>query len=193
MKKSLKIVGIVLLIIVILFVGACFWVNGLKEDKAATKKKTDKILNSYSDFNKSVDEFSTLRNKFYEYKEDLYIETLSTNATAWNDFITSYEAAIKKVDTTAKNLKENCTIEYGDVRANSRCTTFKANYEAANNYYISDAKLYNELIDEYNEYNKKNNNKYAEVNKAKFVVYKDYIDYDKDGEYFGKEEVKKNA
>ena len=63
----------------------------------------------------------------------------------------------------------------------------KANYEAAHNYYISDVKLYNQMIDEYDKYNLENGGTFAKVNKAEYKVYKDYIDYDKDGEYFGKE------
>lgn len=185
MKKSLIIIGTVIIIIVILFAGAWIWVSGLKEDTAETKKKMDAILKAYPDFNTAVDDFSNLRNQFYEYKEDLYLETLRDNAEAWNNFIKTYEDGIKKVDDTAKELKEFCNLEYGDVNVSSKCITFKANYEAANNYYISDAKLYNELVDEYDKYN--SNGVYASVNKANLVVYKDYIDYDKDGEYFGKE------
>lgn len=193
MKKSLKIIGIVIVILCVLLILACVWVDGLKKDKLQTKKKVDEIISSYASFNKAVDEFSTLRNKFYENKEDLYIETLATNYKAWNDFMKNYEEAIKKVDNEALVLKKNCIVEYGDVRANTRCITFKANYEAANNYYISDVKQYNELIDEYDKYNTENKNKYSKVNKANYAIYKDYIDYDKDGEFFGKEEVEKNA
>ena len=43
------------------------------------------------------------------------------------------------------------------------------------------------MIDEYDKYNLENGGTFAKVNKAEYKVYKDYIDYDKDGEYFGKE------
>ena len=192
MKKSLMIIGIVIIIIVILFIGAWIWVDGLKKDTAVTKEKMNEILKAYPNFNQAVDDFSNLRNQFYKYKEDLYIETLVTNAAAWNTFIQTYENGIQKVEKAAKVLKKDCNVDYGDVNVSTKCTTFKANYEAAQNYYISDANLYNTMVDEYDKYNAMNENKYPIVNKAKFVVYKDYIDYDKDGECFGKEEVSTN-
>lgn len=192
MKKSLMIIGVVVLIIVVIFIGAWIWVDGLKEDKAATKVKMDEIKEAYPDFNTAVDEFSNLRNQFYTYKEDLYLETLRDNSEEWNNFINTYMAGIQKVEDSARILKENCDIEYGDVSVSTKCNTFKANYEAAMNYYISDAKLYNQMVDEYDKYNAENGNTFAKVNRAELSIYQDYIDYDKDGECFGKEEASLN-
>lgn len=189
MKKSLIIIGIVIIIVGGIFTGAWIWASGLKEDKAQTEAKMNKILKAYPNFNTAIDEFSNARNTFYEKKEDLYIESLAENTSAWNEFIDSYEDAIKKVEKAAKDLKKNCNTKYGDVSVSTKCTTFKANYEAANNYFISDIKMYNELIDEYDKYNEENKNKYDKADKGEFVVYKDYIDYDGDKEYFGKEEA----
>lgn len=189
MKKSFKIIGIVFIIIVILIVLASVWVDGLKKDQEKTKKTMKIVQNSYNDFNNRVEEFSAVRNSFYEKKEDLYLESLSNSADEWNKFMSDYADLIIQVDSKAKKLKKNCDVRYGDVDTNNKCTQFKANYEAANNYYISDIILYNKLVDEYNEWNKENGGKYAEVKKGTFPVYKKYIDYDKDGEYFGKEEA----
>ena len=187
MKKSLMIIGIVIIIIAVIFIGAWIWIDGLKEDTAVTKKKMDEILEAYPKFNEEVDKFSSLRNQLYEYKENLYLETLRNNADAWNTFMENYKAQIMKVEDMASILKEDCKIEYGDVTVNSKCTTFKANYEAANNYYISDVNMYNEMVSNYEEYNAEHGNQYATVNKALYGPYSDYIDYDKDGEYFGEE------
>ena len=189
MKKSLKIIGIVMIIIVILGVLVSIWVEDLKKDQEKTKETMKIVQASYNDFNNRVEEFSNIRNKFYEYKDGLYLETLGKNSDEWNNFIKEYADIITEIDSKAKNLKKNCDVKYGDVDTNNKCTQFKANYEAANNYYISDIVLYNELVDEYNKWNEENGGKYAEVKKGTFPVYKDYIDYDKDGEYFGKEEA----
>ena len=189
MKKSLTIIGVVMIIIVIIFICAWVWVDGLKEDTAITKKKMDEVLDAYPKFNEEVDNFSKLRNQLYESKEDLYLETLRDNAASWNTFMENYKNSIMKVENTALILKKNCAEEYGDVNVSSKCTTFKANYEAAHNYYISDVKMYNQMVDEYDVYNAEHGNGYAKVNKASYGPYDDYIDYDKDGEYFGKDEV----
>ena len=192
MKKSLTIIGIVIVIIAIIFIGAWIWFSGLKEDRAATQEKMNKILEAYPNFNQTVNDFSNLRNQFYTYKEDLYLETLRDNAEVWNTFMSNYAGSIQKVEDSAKVLKENCNIEYGDVKVSTKCNTFKANYEAAMNYYISDAKLYNQMIDEYDKYNSQNGEIYPKANRAELKIYQDYIDYDEDGEYFGKEEVTTN-
>ena len=51
---------------------------------------------------------------------------------------------------------------------------------------------FNKLVDSYDDWNQKNGGKAESVKKADFPVYKKYIDYDKDGEYFGKVEVEDN-
>ena len=187
MKKSLTIIGVVILVTAIIFIGAWVWFSGLKEDRTATQAKMDKILEAYPTFNQMVNDFSNLRNQFYSYKEDLYLETLRDNAEAWNTFMSNYADGIQKVEDSAQVLKENCDLEYGDVKVSTKCTNFKVNYEAAMNYYISDVKLYNQMVSEYEKYNTEGGGKYPVVNKAEYKIYEDYIDYDKDGEYFGKE------
>ena len=192
MKKSLKVIGIVFAVVAVLFVLACIWASGLKEDQKNTKKTMKLILDNYENFNNRVEEFSDFRNKFYEMKEDIYLDTLSEKADEFNKMIEEYADSIKEVEKASKNLKGNCKIKYGDVNTNSKCTTFKANYEAAHNYYISDIKSYNEMIDDYNKKTKDETNQSTEVKKGEYPVYKKYIDFDNDGEYFGKEEVIKN-
>ena len=192
MKKIFKILSVVFFVVIILFAMAWIWVSGLKEDQKETRKKMKIVLNNYENFNNRVEEFSLFRNNFYEKKEELFLETLSEQASDWNTFMEQYAESIKEVEKAAKKLKSSCKIKYGDVNTNSKCTAFKANYEAANNYYISDIKLYNDLINEYDKWNVENGGSYSSVNKGIFAVYKDYIDYDKDGECFGKDEVVKN-
>ena len=189
MKKSLKIIAVVMIIIVILIVLASIWVEGLKKDQEKTKKTMKIVQANYNDFNNRVEELSEIRNKFYEYRENLYMETLGETSEEWNKFIKEYADIITQIDLKAKKLKENCDVKYGDVDTNNKCTQFKANYEAANNYYISDITMYNKLVEEYDKWNEENGGKYAKVEKGTFPIYTDYIDYDKDGEYFGKEEA----
>ena len=190
MKKVVMILVIVVIILAICFTLISVWVSGFQKDTEETKAMMNEILDSYDDFNSSVDEFSNKRNSFYGFKENLYLEELATNTDGWNTFMNEYKEVFQKVYDTSEVLRENCTIEYGDVNVNSKCTTFKANFEAAVNYYISDVNSYNLIVDEYNAWN--TSGTYPVLNKASYVVYEDYIDYDEDGEYFGKEEVAVN-
>ena len=187
MKKGLKIIGVVVLILIVLFSGLYIWLLGFKEDQKETEAKKEKIKNSYTGFSESVDALSKERDKYYEYQSNLYLEELGSSAEGWNNFMKEYQSAIQLVYDKSKDLRENCNVVYGDAGINSKCTTFKANYEAAFNYYINDVKSYNEIVDEYNTWRKSQTKEYKEVNKASYVVYQDYIDYDEDGEYFGKE------
>ncbi|MBQ9011866.1 MAG: hypothetical protein IJ093_04380, partial [Bacilli bacterium] len=99
-----------------------------------------------------------------------------------------YENAIKEVEDSSDVLKENCIVRYADVNVNSKCTNFKVNYEAAMNYFITDIKGYNKTVKQYNQWVSDNNYDYGKLNEGKLVVYKKYIDFDKDGECFGKGE-----
>ena len=99
----------------------------------------------------------------------------------------THKQNLENIENNSEKLKENCVVKFADPNVNSKCTIFKSTYEAANNYYISDIKDYNKTVEEYNEWAEKNNKE--KLNKIKLTIYKDYIDYDEDGEYFGKEEV----
>lgn len=187
MKKGLIVILIVILIIGGIFTFAWIWFDGLKDDSAFTKVKMDEVLEAYPKFNKEVDNFSALRNQLYEYKDGLYLETFRDNADAWNNFMNDYKNEIMKVENEAEILKKNCELEYGDVNVRSKCTRFKVDYEAAQNYYISDVNMYNEMVKDYEKYNAENGNKFKVINRASYGKYDDYIDYDEDGKFFGKE------
>lgn len=188
MKKVWIFIGITLVIVILIFTVISLWYQGFKEDKKETAVIVKKIDENYKIFDEKVSQFSNLRNDFYTKKENLYYENLATEASEWNNFKSSYENAIKDLESSASYLKKHCDVTYGDIGARTKCTNFKANYEAAQNYYLTDVKVYNDLANSYNKWNLVNGSDYPTMNKLDKVVYKDYIDYDKDGEYFGKEE-----
>lgn len=188
MKKVWIFIGITLVIVILIFTVISLWYQGFKEDKKETAVIVKKIDENYKIFDEKVSQFSNLRNDFYTKKENLYYENLATEASEWNNFKSSYENAIKVLESSASYLKKHCDVTYGDIGARTKCMNFKANYEAAQNYYLTDVKVYNDLANSYNKWNLVNGSVYSTMNKLDKVVYKDYIDYDKDGEYFGKEE-----
>ena len=69
MKKSLKIIGIMVIIIGILIGCATICVNDLMEDQKKTKKTMKIVLKSYDNFNNRVEEFSSIRNEYYHTKK----------------------------------------------------------------------------------------------------------------------------
>ena len=73
---------------------------------------------------------------------------------------------------------------YPDGVINSKCNNYKAIYEQVVNYYVTDIKNYNNNIKKYNEYQKSiNSNLILNIYKTD----KDYIDYNEDKIFDGKE------
>ena len=184
MKRKIVII-ILLVILFALAVVVYFFIDSIKEDQAITKGKANEIVGAYEKFNSSIQAFAALREEYYGKRQETYLEEFAKNYQDWNDFINKYEKTIQEVENNTKVLKENCTVKFADVNVSSKCTNFKANYEAAMNYYITDIKGYNKTVKQYNQWAEENK-KEGKLNEGKLVVYKDYIDFDKDDEYFGK-------
>lgn len=189
MKRKIVIIFLFLLLVAIGVAGYLF-IDSIKEDQAITKSKANEIIKAYEKFDSSINAFATLREEYYTSRENTFLEEFAQNVASWNDFAKRYENSIEDVEKNSKVLKENCVVKFADVNVNSKCTTFQANYEAAMNYYITDIKNYNKTVKQYNDWVTENNYNYEKLNEAKYVVYKKYIDFDQDGEYFGKGENK---
>lgn len=185
MKKVVWILVVLFFILLICFGGYIFAKN-VREDQELTKEKMKEINKAYKEFNSGVMAFAAKREELYSFLENTYLEDIANNYQNWNLYIDSYEKTIKEVEKNSSVLKESCFIKFASVEVNSNCTNFIANYEAAMNYYITDIKNYNKIVKEYNTWAEANSKEKLE--KGKLVVHKKYIDFDKDGEYFGKEE-----
>ena len=114
------------------------------------------------------------------------MEEFSKDIKYWNDLTDRYAKVIEEVENNSKTLKKNCKIKFADINASSSCTNFTANYEAAINYYINDVKGYNKMVKQYNDWVDENKYNYEKLKDGVFPIGEEYIDFDKDGEYFGK-------
>ena len=186
MKKKLVLSFIIIFIIGSLGFGVFKFISDFNADKDLTKEKMNEILSNYDSFNATLLSFVQSRDYLYELRANTYVQDYAKNIAGWNGLIKAYEEDILKVEEASKKLKEPCKYEYGNPNVNSKCKLFKSTYEGAMNYYITDVKDYNKSVTTYNNYAEMYG--YEKLNKASLVVYKKYIDYDKDKEYFGKEE-----
>lgn len=186
MKKKAVFVALIIIVIMAVIFGLFAFAISFKEDKQLTQKAMNKVITSYENFIKSVEQYAKERDTLYKKLENTYLEDFSKSINEWNTLINNYQKNIQNIEKNSKTLKKYCNIKYADPNINSKCTIFKSTYEAANNYYISDIKSYNETVKEYNQW-AENNNK-EKLNEGKLYTYKDYIDYDGDKDYFGKEE-----
>ena len=72
-------------------------------------------------------------------------------------------------------------VYYPDSSVNSKCSDYKLVYEQVMNYFVSDVGVYNNTIKTFNE-------QYAKNNKlVNYETKKDYVDFNKDGAFDGKE------
>ena len=184
-KKKMAIITLIVLIILsIIITCGYFYVQSFKVDREETLKLMAEVNEDYPEFSKSMTEFVNKRNGFYKKQEEIFLEDISKNPSSWTNYMNEYEIVIQKIEDSSKRLKKACVNDFGDITAKAQCNQFRVNYEAAHNYYITDVKVYNELVKKYNEWNNGSYEKLSEVDRK---IYKDYIDYDEDGEYFGKE------
>jgi len=187
MKKKVVTIIIIIIIILLIIFGIYKYIQGFKEDKKITTEKANEILENYNNFNESILIFAKERDNIYKLRENTYLEEFAKNTDGWNTLMNTHKNNLENIEKNSKILKENCIVKFADPNINSKCTIFKSTYEAANNYFITDIKEYNETVKEYNDWAKENNKPL--LNKIKLTIHKDYIDYDKDGGFFGKEAV----
>ena len=82
-------------------------------------------------------------------------------------------------------MNNNCGITYADGKTNRSCSSYAKTYEKSVNVYIDVVKAYNNIITKLKEvYTGTEISEYS-------AVFNDYVDYNDDGTFLGKEEIKK--
>lgn len=185
MKKRIKIVviiAVILIILVSLILGVNKLIKDYKEDVKKTKKILSEITEDYADFEKKINPYNKDLTKLINMlNENSYYEKIKKNQKA---VIEQIEIVSKEVEeiSSYENLKEHCTKTYADGKASRACKSFSKTYEKSVNVYIDIITAYNNIIDKANN---------ISDGKQKLEKYdnkiKNYIDYDKDGKYLGKE------
>ena len=187
--KKVVLVVIVVLIIVLFGTGGFLFVKNLKKDTKLTNETIKILLKEYEKFDSDINLFASKREELYSMLDESYNENISKNVDIWNSLIDEYSKIVLDIKNDSKVLDKYCFNKFGSIEVNSKCTNYIANYEAAMNYYIFDIKSYNKnIVEKYNNWVDANEFKYKKLANGELTAYKDYIDYDKDKEYFGKDE-----
>lgn len=182
-KKVVIIVSVVIVLFITIFI--IWFINDLKQDQKNTRKVMSKVETLYDNFGDSIDTFNDIRNDLYlNVFDNIYYDTLVENDENVKKSFIEYESSVHIVTDKASDLKEICgRAHYPDKNINLKCQQFKNVYEQVINAFKSDVDLYNSTIDNYNS----SNSKTIVLEKIKTNI--DYIDYNKDGKYEGKEEI----
>ena len=184
-----KKIGVLLLTISIVMIisgTVCSFVVSLKKDQEKTQQRMVVVNDSFEKFNNSVSAFELERDTLYtESLGNLYYDTLATDDSILKNKLSNYESIVDTIIKRVKTMDGLCKdVYYPDSNVNSKCSNYKLIYEQVVNYFVEDVKLYNDTIKTYNE------QQVAAGNTATLVEYstkKEYIDYNKDGVYEGKE------
>lgn len=189
-KKIIIILTICIIIVGIISYGIISFILDYNNSKKEMEQNIKTINKQYDDFKNEIDKISLIRDDIYEnILNQIYYETFENNIENWNNKFNEYSEIINNVNKFDKTLGKKCLNRtYLNNTVNQKCNEFIKIYETAINSYIVDVELYNDHIEKYNEWKleKDNNNGSTIIEKFKTDKNK-YIDYNKDGEFLGKE------
>ena len=167
------------------------FVSSVKKDQKEMNARMDKIVNSYDKFSKKIEEFNTMRDSLHtEFLDKVYYEKLETQDTDFKNKLKTYEELVSSISLSTKNnLRKYCqdNIYYSSSDVNNKCAAYKQAYEEMVNSFVDDVNTYNSNIDQYNKYLDTQGATNA-LRLEKYQTKKQYIDYNKDGTYYGRSE-----
>ena len=166
--------------------GVSSFVLGLKADKLETQKRIDVVNNEFEVLSTNTTIFENLRDELYnKVLSNVYFDTMYKDDKTVKEKLSNYENLVDELEKTTIKLDNLCkNVYYPDMEANTKCSNYKSIYEQVNNYFIGDIEVYNKNVLKYNEdQESKKSNLIIEEYKTR----RDYIDYNGDHKYDGKE------
>lgn len=191
MKKNKTIKVLIILGITCLVWGLIImFISSVKKDQKEMNNRMDTILKSYKQFQSKLKEFTKVRDDLHnEFLDKVYYETLASQDTGFKNKLKDYEELVSKISLSTKNnLRKYCVkdIYYSSSDVNSKCAAYKLEYEQMVNSFIDDVNRYNDNITTYNNW-LDSNGQSDSLHLKGYSTSKKYIDYNKDGEYSGRE------
>lgn len=182
-KKVLSSIFILLIISGVAVIA--FYLSFLSREKRYNKEVATKLEEHYDAFKTSVSKFSEQRKIVLDETSEIYLEDLNES---YDDIITmlkDYDRAVLDVKEKAEPFEDIIKkVRLADKTLQDKISAFKINYEQSINYYVYDIEEINKLFNEYN-------NLLDEDSEEKLLKYKaviaDYLDYNGDGIYLGRE------
>ncbi|MBQ9019001.1 MAG: hypothetical protein IJ097_01650 [Bacilli bacterium] len=185
--RRLALSMITLSFILIVSGGVSSFVLGLKRDKEEIYKRINEVNDEFEVFSTNTSVFESKRDELHnEVLNNIYYDTMYDEDKNVKNTLSNYEHLVDELTKNTKKLNGLCEdVYYPDSKANAKCNNYKSIYEQVVNYFVSDISVYNSNVSKYNEYQKGNN---SDLRVDKYKTKKDYIDYNNDKVYDGKEE-----
>ena len=167
--------------------GVSSFVIGLREDRAEIFRRVEDVNSVFEVFSTNTTVFETVRDSLYtQVFDNLYYDTMYDTDKDVKNKLSNYEQLVDELKKNTLELDALCdNVYYPDATVNSRCNNYRNIYEQVVNYFVSDINLYNSNIKKYNEYQESLN---TLLRLREYSTRRNYIDYNGDGQYDGKEE-----
>ena len=167
----------VVIIIVILVISVV--VIGINKEKRDINNNMEQIRKSYSFLTGSINKYNDIRTEYIDKTSVLILDDFKDKHADFINILDQYNEVMKNIDSYISNINYRCMYLYNDNEINNICNSYKGIYEKVVNLYVNDLNNYNNLITKYNEYNEEKLPLYE-------MVHKDYIDYDNDSVFLGR-------
>ena len=163
------------------------FIMGLKVDREETQKRVQEVNDEFEVFSTNTSMFETVRNELYTVVlSNIYYDTMYNDDVMVKNKLSNYEHLVDELTKNTYRLNLLCAnVYYPSKEANNQCHNYKSIYEQVVNYFVSDIHLYNQNISKYNNYQIENGSLFR---LGDYVTKKDFIDYNNDKKYDGKEE-----
>ena len=178
-KKIILIISITLISSLIIIL--TLFVLNIVNDKKISNKNMQLIKTNYNELSTLVTEYNQIRTKLSEKLNNFIYEEYPKEHNSYIELLNKYNNNIKDIDSKVNNINTKCDVLYSDISINKICDSYKVLYEKLINLYITDINTYNNKIISYNEYKEKN--EYEEME----LIHKEYLDYNQDKQYEGKD------
>ena len=167
--------------------GVSSFVIGLKDDREATLKRIEEVKDEFETFSTNTSVFESFRDELYnKVFTNVYYDTMHFNDADVKNKLSNYENLVDELTKNTDNMNKLCNdMYYPDSDANNKCNNYKSIYEQVVNYFVSDIKVYNSNIDKYNTYQQGLN---SGLKLEYYSTKKNFIDYNNDKKFDGKEE-----
>ena len=174
-KKSFK--GLIVLTVIITIAGIVLAIINNKKQTILDNMAI--IKQSYTNLSVYVSDDRNFRNQLTNRLTTFNNEIYSSEHESYMQLLNAYNNNLKAIEVNINQLASKCDIEYEEATINILCRSYGILYEEVVNGYVTSVTNYNNKITAYNQT--------SETDYELFTMtYKEYIDYDQDGNYQGK-------
>jgi len=183
MKKKNQL--IIPIIIIFIISSIIIIVSNVNKARQNTKTNLNVIKSSYATLSSNIQEYNQIRERYNILSQEFILETYKNNHEEYTRVLTEYNDVIEKIDLSIISINSRCNQLYSDQEVNKICNNYRQIYEKLINLYITDLNNYNDNLTKYNEYKNDDIELFT-------LLHTNYIDYNSDGIYEGRDTSEEN-